>query len=86
MRSWRSRLLMVLTTLAVVLVVSVPAMADDVEVKCEADGGFCKDTLSYSSDQYEDDGSALGDTVVDPVIVDTEEDCFPFCGLDWWPW
>jgi len=86
MSSWRSRLLMMLFTLAVVLIVSVPAMADDVEVECEADGGFCKDTLSYSSDQYEDDSSTLGDTVVDPAAVDTEEDCFPFCGLDWWPW
>lgn len=85
--SWRSRLSVALTMLAVVLVVSVPAIADDIEVKCDANNdGVCKETVSYSSDQYADDGSELGDTVVDPAAVDTEEDCFPFCGLDWWPW
>ena len=84
--SWRSDLLIALAMLAVVLVVSVPAIADDIEVKCDADNGVCKETVSYSSDQYADDGSELGDPVVDPVAVDTEEDCFPFCGLDWWPW
>jgi hypothetical protein len=80
MSSWRSRASMALTMLAVVLIISVPAMADDVEVECDADGGFCKKTVSWDSDQYSDqydDGSGLQ--------TDTADDCFPFCGVAWWP-
>src|SRR5215203_2804962 len=48
-KSWKSRLLMVFTMLAVVLVLSVPAMAEDVDidVECEADGGYCTKQVSY---------------------------------------
>ena len=86
MKSWKSRVLMVFTTLAVVLIVSVPAMADDVEVECDADGGFCKKIVEWSSDQYEDTDSDLLEGTSDPFSIETAEDCFPFCGLEWWPW
>ena len=48
MKSWKSHLLMVFTVLAVVLVLSVPATAEDIdfEVKCEADHGYCKKQVS----------------------------------------
>jgi hypothetical protein len=63
MTSWKARLLMVFTMLALILAVSVPGMAD-VEVECDAeDGGTCEETVSYES-----------------------ELCYPFCGLEWWPW
>lgn len=86
MKRYKTRLLMAFTTLAVVLVVSAPALADDVEVECEADDGTCKGTLEWSSDQYEDVGSEFPEETVDPESVESEEDCFPFCGLEWWPW
>ena len=48
MKSWKSRLLLVFTMLAVVLVLSVPATAEDVDLKvqCEADHGYCKKQVS----------------------------------------
>src|SRR5215207_3368398 len=48
MKSWKSRLLLVFTMLAVVLVLSLPATAEDVDLKvqCEADHGYCKKHVS----------------------------------------
>jgi hypothetical protein len=94
MKSWKSRLLMVLTTLAVVLAVSVPALADDMEVKCGGDGGactlkcandgeFCTARLDSSSDQSGEVDSVPPEDAADPVSL--SEDCFPFCGVEW-PW
>lgn len=85
MKSWKSRLLMVLTVVAVILAVSVPAMAD-IEVECEADDGICKERVNYES-QYGDTGSEeQGGIVVEPVVEGSGEECFPFCGLEWWPY
>jgi hypothetical protein len=39
MKSWKTRLSVVLAMLAMVLVASVPAVADSVDVECEADDG-----------------------------------------------
>ncbi len=45
MKSWKMRLSVVLTMLAMALVASVPAVADGVEVECDADDGvFAKRT------------------------------------------
>ncbi len=85
MKSWKSRLLMMLTILAAILAVSVPALADNMDVECGVDGGSCtvecdndgetcEATLDWSSDQPEDVAS-------DPLA----EDCFPFCDAEW-PW
>jgi len=101
MKSWKSRLLMVFTMLAVVLVLSVPAMAEDIdiEVKCEADRGHCEKQVSqevWQEDVEEDTGSEPQEDVFgepedeafdeEPVIEGSDEKCFPFCGLDWWPY
>src|SRR5215204_2337693 len=58
MKSWKSRLLLVFTMLAVVLVLSVPATAEDVDLKvqCEADHGYCKKQVSQEV-WHEDTGS-----------------------------
>ncbi len=37
MKSWKLRLLMAFTMVAVVLAISIPAMAEDIEVACEAE-------------------------------------------------
>ena len=39
MKSWKTRLAVVLAMLAVMLIASVPAVADSFEVECEADDG-----------------------------------------------
>ena len=83
MKSWKSRLLMVFTVLAVVLAVSVPAIADDIEITCEADGGICKEHFTYEV-QYEDESQ--GEVIEEPVIEGSDEECYPFCGLEWWPY
>ena len=66
MKSWKSRLLLVFTMLAVVLVLSLPATAEDVDLKvqCEADHGYCKKQVSQEvwhedtgKDTDEDTGS-----------------------------
>ena len=62
MKSWKSRLLLVFTMLAVVLVLSLPATAEDVDLKvqCEADHGYCKKQVSqevWHEDTGEDTGS-----------------------------
>ena len=87
MKSWKSRLLMVFTMLALILAVSVPGMAD-IEVECEADdGGYCEEAVTYESEFTEDDDIELEDEIVeDSFAVESAEACYPFCGLEWWPW
>ena len=97
MKSWKSRLLLVFIILAVVLAISVPATAEDIdiEVQCEADHGYCKKQVSQEV-WHEDTGSDPQQDVLEnpvdqrpdeePVIAESDEKCFPFCGLDWWPY
>jgi hypothetical protein len=86
MKSWKSRLLMVFIMLAVVLVISVPAMAEDIEVECEADSGYCMEQVSHEV-WHEDTGSEPQEDVFEETVVEgSDEKCFPFCGLDWWPY
>ncbi len=87
MKSWKTRLLMVFTMLALILAVSVPGMAD-IEVECDAeDGGICEETVSYESELSEYEDTELDDEIVeDPFAVEGAEECYPFCGLEWWPW
>jgi hypothetical protein len=87
MKSWKTRLLMMFTMLALILAVSVPGVAD-VEVVCDADdGGTCEEIVTYESESFEDEGTELGDEIVeDPFAVEAAEECYPFCGLEWWPW
>ncbi len=88
MKSWKLRLLMAFTMVAVVLAVSIPAMAEDVEVTCEAEDGFCDTTVTVDS-QLQDIGSEpQEDAIEEPVTVieGSDEECFPFCGLEWWPY
>jgi hypothetical protein len=43
--------------------------------------------VSYESESAEDEGTELEDAVVeDPFAVEAAEACYPFCGLEWWPW
>lgn len=86
MTSWKARLLMVFTMLALILAVSVPGMAD-VEVECEAeDEGMCEERVTYESESAEDEGTELEDEIFeDPFAVEDAEECYPFCGLEWWP-
>ena len=87
MQSWKARLLMVFTMLALILAVSVPGMAD-VELECDAeDGGTCEEMVSYESESLEDEGTELEDEIVEePFAVEGAEECYPFCSLEWWPW
>ena len=87
MTSWKTRLLMVFTMLALILAVSVPGMAD-VEIECEADdGGYCEEAVTYESESAEDEDTELEDEISeDPFVVEDDEECYPFCGLEWWPW
>lgn len=86
MKNWKARLLMVFTMLALVLAVSVPGMAY-VEVECDAeDGGTCEEMVTYNSESGEDETLLESETVEDPFAVETAEECYPFCGLEWWPW
>ena len=86
MKSWKLRLLVAFTMVAVVLAVSIPAMAEDVEVMCEAEDGFCDTTVTVDS-QLQDIGSEpQEDAIEEPVIEGSDEECFPFCGLEWWPY
>ena len=35
----------------------------------------------------EDEGAELEDKLVeDPFTIEAAEECYPFCGLEWWPW
>ena len=87
MQSWKARLLMVFTMLALILAVSVPGMAD-VELECDAeDGSTCEEMVSYESESLEDEGTELEDAIVEePFAVEGAEECYPFCSLEWWPW
>ena len=87
MKSWKTRLLMIFTMLALILAVSVPGMAD-IEVECEADdGGYCEGAVSYESEYFEDEGTELEYEIVeDPFAVEEDEECYPFCGVEYWPW
>ena len=90
MKSWKSRLLLVFTMLAVVLVLSVPAMAEDVDidVECEADGGYCTKQLSHEVWQEDTDEDTDAEPQEDdldleePVVEETAKECFPFCEKD----
>ncbi len=53
MKSWKLRLLMAFTMVAVVLAISIPAMAEDIEVVCEAEDGFCDAKFTVDS-PYQD--------------------------------
>ncbi len=87
MKSWKTRLLMVLTALAMVLAVSVPAIADDVEVSCEVDDGdVCRADVTVDSYQPEEVDPELQDVVVEDPFAAEADECYPFCGLEWWPW
>ena len=87
MKSWKSRLLLVFTMLAVVLVLSVPATAEDVDLKvqCEADHGYCKKQLSHEVWQEDTDEDTDADPQEDdldleePVVEESAKECFPFC-------
>src|SRR5215217_3263942 len=87
MKSWKSRLLMVFIMLAVVLAISVPATAEDIdfEVQCEADHGYCKKQVSqevWQEDTDEDTGEDPQQNVLEspvdqrpdeePVIAESE--------------
>src|SRR5215218_1521283 len=102
MKSWKSRLLMVFTMLAVVLVLSVPAMAEDVDidVECEADGGYCTKQVSHEVWQEDTDAEPQEDDLdlEEPVVEESDnapadeisdKDCsehsWPPCGY-YWPW
>lgn len=77
---------MMFTVVSVVLAVSVPAMAD-IEVECEADDGVCEETVTYEIQPSEDTGSEDQENIAEePVIEGSDEECFPFCGLEWWPY
>jgi hypothetical protein len=97
MKSWKSRLLLVFTMLAVVLVLSVPATAEDVDLKvqCETDDGYCKKHVSqevWHEDTGEDTGSDpqeddldLEEPVVEVSDKDSSEQCWVPSGY-YWPW
>ena len=88
MKSWTTRLAVVLAMLAAMLIVSVPAVADSFEVECEADdGGVCKKDVTVTSYEHEENNpeNSVGDSLTQGAAG--ECDLFdPFCGLDWWPW
>ena len=85
MKSWKMRLLMVFAMLAMVLAVSVPGMAD-IEVECEVDDGGTCESFVQETESSEDETLLEGETVEDPFAVETADGCYPFCGLEWWPW
>jgi hypothetical protein len=61
MKSWTTRLAVVLAMLAAMLIVSVPAVADSFEVECEADdGGVCKKDVTVSSYKLEENNPDSG--------------------------
>jgi hypothetical protein len=90
MKSWKTRLAVVLAMLAVMLIASVPAVADSFEIECEADdGGVCKKDVTVSSYEYEKNDPLEEESAEDPLMQGTAGACDlfdPFCGLDWWPW
>ena len=83
MKSCKSRLLMGFTVLAVVLVLSVPAMAEDVDidVECEADGGYCTKQVSHEVWHKDTEAGSQEDDLdlEEPVVEESAKECFPFC-------
>ena len=88
MKSWKTRLAVVLAMLAVMLIASVPAVADSFDVECEADdGGVCKKDVSVTSYEHEENNPE--NSVAGSLTQGAAGMCNPFnpiCGLDWWPW
>jgi hypothetical protein len=86
MKSWKRRLSIVVTMLALILAASVPGRAD-VEVECDAeDGDICREEVTYESELADDETLLEDEIVEDPSAVEAAEECYPFCGLEWWPW
>jgi len=71
--------------LAVVLVVSVPVMAGDLEVECEADSGVCKEQVTYETRHEGSGWEPQKKLFEDSVKEGSGEECFPFC-MRWWPY
>ena len=89
MKSWKRRVLMVLTGLAMVLAVSIPAIADDVEVTCEVeDGDSCNAHVTVDSYQPEEDGDPAFQGVGDEnsFLAEASDSWSPIDDLEWWPW
>ena len=89
MKSWKTRLLMVLTALAMVLAVSIPAIADEVDVNCDAgDEGVCTTHVSVDSYQPEEEGDPALQGVGDENSFPAEasDSWSPIDDLEWWPW
>jgi hypothetical protein len=67
-----------------------PAVADSVEVECDADdGGVCEENVSVSSYEDEEDDLLEEEAVEDLFIEGVDGECSlfdPFCNLEWWPW
>ena len=88
MKSFKTRLAVVLAMLAVMLIASVPAVADSFDVECETDdGGVCKKDVTVTSYEHEENNPE--NSVGDSLTQGAAGRCNPFnpiCGLDWWPW
>jgi hypothetical protein len=88
MKSCKTRLLMVFTMLAVVLVLSVPAMAEDVDIDVECEAGYCTKQLSHEVWQEDTDEDTDVEPQEDdlgleqPVVEESAKECFPFCEKD----
>jgi hypothetical protein len=86
MKSWKTRLLMVLTALAMVLAVSIPAIADEVDVNCDAgDEGVCTTHVTVESSQPEETDAGNWE-VQEPLAPQIDDGWSPFDDLEWWPW
>jgi hypothetical protein len=69
MKSWKMRLFLALIALAMVLAVSVPAIAD-ITVQCNVDDeGYCDKSVSYDSDEEESADPDLQETNVEEPVV-----------------
>src|ERR671933_211972 len=69
MKSWKMRLFLALIALAMVLAVSVPAIAD-ITVQCNVDDeGYCDKSVSYNSDEEERADPDLQEMNVDEPVV-----------------
>ena len=73
MKSWKLRLLMAFVMVAVVLSISIPAMAEDIEVVCEADDGFCDAKFTVDSPYQDVDSEPQEEIVEKPVIEESDE-------------
>ena len=74
--------------LAVMLIASVPAVADSFDDECEAAyRGVCKKDVTVTSYEHEENNPE--NSVGDSLTQRAAGRCNPFnpiCGLDWWPW